>query len=933
MKRTPPKSSPGGTQAAAPQPLGALRDVVATVRGRPLPAPAFHADAHLERDLGLDSLARMELFSRLEERFGVKIGTARAARIETVRELLEALAQPDAPAGETFRGSLELPEPSACAAPPSAQTLIEVLDWHARHQGERLHLRVLADDTAAIDVTYARLWNGARRVASQLVMRGVRPGSAVALMLPTAVEYFPVFFGAMLAGGFAVPLYPPVRSSQIEEHLRRQRSILRNCEARVLVASPEVRRAALWLRDAVPSLELLTDPRTLLQDAPEAGLPAPPRADDLAMLQYTSGSTGEPKGVELTHRNLLANIRAMAASVGASPSDVMVSWLPLYHDMGLIGAWFGSLCQAVPFVVMSPLAFLGRPSRWLWAIHHHRGTLSAGPNFAFELCLRRVTDGEIEGLDLSSLRMLFNGAEPVLPSTLERFHARFARYGLRREALAPVYGLAECCVGLSFPPPGRGPVLDRVRRESLERHGRAEPAPEDTPRAAVFVGCGRPLPGHEIRIVDGRGREVPERTEGRIQFRGPSCTRGYYRNPEATRALFDGAWLESGDRGYVAGGELFVTGRAKDLVIRAGRNIHPQEIEDVVGELPGLRKGCVVAFGVLDEAEGTEKLVVVAETRETDPVALEGLREAVARAVAARLELPPDEVVLVPPHSVLKTSSGKLRRDATRRLYLEGTLGRARSVRAQLLRLALASAGSGLRRRLREAAATAWGLWAWGWFGVLALPVGLSAFLVPTERARRRVLRAAFAAFRAVTGLRVALSCPNRPPDSSRPCVFVANHASYADGIVLAGMLPWPFAFVAKTELRDAPFVGRMLERIGTIFVERRGNDAARAREEAVAALRQGRSLLFFPEGTFDRAPELLPFRMGAFLAAAEVGVPVVPVAVRGTRDLLRAYDWLLRRTPIAVTVGPPLEPAGGGDTWSRALQLRDCARAWIASQ
>ena len=245
----------------------------------------------------------------------------------------------------------------------------------------------------------------------------------------------------------------------------------------MLVTVPEAVTLGHLLRSNVESLRHVVVPESLT-GASEDTLPSlpRPRADDLALVQYTSGSTGQPKGVALTHRNLLANIRAMGQASAASGSDTFVSWLPLYHDMGLIGAWFGCMYFGVPLVVMSPQAFLIRPSRWLWAIHAHRATMSAGPNFAYELCLAKIRDDEIEGLDLSSWRLAYNGAEPVSAATIERFGDRFAPYGFRREAMTPVYGLAESSVGLAFPPLGRGPLIDRIRRDAFVRSGRAEPA-------------------------------------------------------------------------------------------------------------------------------------------------------------------------------------------------------------------------------------------------------------------------------------------------------------------------------------------------------------------------------------------------------------------------------------------------------------------------
>jgi acyl-CoA synthetase (AMP-forming)/AMP-acid ligase II len=407
----------------------------------------------------------------------------------------------------------------------------------------------------------------------------------------------------------------------------------------------------------------------------------PVAPDDTALLQYTSGSTGAPKGVVLTHANLLANIRAMASATAASTDDVFVSWLPLYHDMGLIGAWLGSLCVGFPLLVMSPLSFLARPVRWLRAISDHAATLSAAPNFGFELCVRRIAAADLAGVDLSSWRIAFNGAEPVSPSTLERFVARFEPYGLRPGALAPVYGLAEAGVGLTFPPPGREPVVDRIDRRALTHAGAAVPASPDDATAQRVVACGRALPGYEVRIVDTLGHLVGDRHEGRVEFRGPSATAGYYRDPEATRRLFDGGWLDTGDLGYTAGGDVYVTGRVKDIIIRAGRNLHPDELEEVVGAVPGVRTGCVAAFASADPEAGTERLVVAAETHLTDASARDALHAAIVDAAVDVLGTPPDEVVLLAPRTLPKTSSGKIRRAASRDRYERGELAQPRSHR------------------------------------------------------------------------------------------------------------------------------------------------------------------------------------------------------------------------------------------------------------
>ena len=484
----------------------------------------------------------------------------------------------------------------------------------------KLHVQLYGEGDTTEDITYFDLKQGALAIAAGLAAHRLEPDQTVAIMLPTGKDYLFTFFGILIVGGIPVPIYPPARLSQIEDHLRRHAGILANSQARLLITIPEAKPLSLLLRARADDLRAVVTPADLAAHA-AAAQPIARTASDLAFLQYTSGSTGNPKGVSLTHANLLANVRAMGTALRVGAEDVFVSWLPLYHDMGLIGAWLGTLYYGLPLALMSPLAFLAQPSRWLWAIHRHRATLSAAPNFAYDLCARKLQDQELEGLDLSSWRVAFNGAEPVSADTVDAFASRFAAYGLPREAIMPVYGLAESAVGLTFPPLNRGALIDVIKREPLMHTGNAVPAETGDSSALRVVSCGRPLPGYEVRIVDSTGREVGDRIEGRLEFKGPSATSGYFRNPEQTRKLFHGDWLDSGDFGYVVNGEIYITGRVKDVIIRGGRNIHPYDLEQAVGNIPGIRRGCVAVFGNPDPATGTERLVVLAETRETDPQA------------------------------------------------------------------------------------------------------------------------------------------------------------------------------------------------------------------------------------------------------------------------------------------------------------------------
>jgi 1-acyl-sn-glycerol-3-phosphate acyltransferase len=691
----------------------------------------------------------------------------------------------------------------------------------------------------------------------------------------------------------------------------------------VLVAPDALRAPAALLRSLVGSLNRVAS----ISDLTAAGETPLPRIDqpqDTALLQYTSGSTGAPKGVVLTHANLLANIRAMGAAMRASASDVFVSWLPLYHDMGLIGAWLGSLYYGAPLVVMPPQGFLARPERWLWAIHRHRGTLSAAPNFAFELCLRNIDDSAIEGLDLSSLRLVANGSEPVSAATLRRFLERFEHYGLRPQSMAPAYGLAENAVGLTLPPLGRPPLIDRISRRTLTERGIAAPASEEEP-GIELVSCGQPLPGHEIRAVDDTGHELAERHEGQLQFRGPSATRGYFCNASKTRELFSGDWLETGDLAYIAGGDLFITGRSKDIIIRAGRHLYPSEIEEAVGDISGVQQGGIVAFGSQHPESGTERLIILAETTaasEQHP----DLKRRIVAATVGIVEAPPEDIVLVAPRTVPKTASGKLRRAAARQLYESGELGRRDSLRQQILSLVLAAAAPALRRMLRGAAAFLYACYWWAVIALLAPFVWILVMVLPKPAWRWAALRIGARGAFWLTGTTFAVE---RQAELPAQAIVVTNHASYIDGLAMAAALPGEMSFVAKRELARQPIARLALQALGTLFVER--SDVEKSVEDvrqAADAARIGKRLVFFPEGTLTRAPGLMPFKLGAFAVAASAGVPIVPVAIRGTRSILRGGHWFPRQGRITVTVGKAVPPRGVD--LAEAARLRDAVRAIV---
>jgi acyl carrier protein len=907
-----------------------LLAVVAEVvrEARPSSQAYVSLDSSLERDLGLDSLARVELVLRLEREFAASLPEQALGSSETPRDLLRfLLAAAGAPPASAERSLASLAQAEGVRPPEHAHSLTEALEYHVERQPERLTV-FLYDGGKEAPITYRDLWDGAMAYAARLADAGVTPGRTVAIMLPTSREYLFCFYGTLLAGGIPVPLYPPARLATIEDHMTRHVGVLKSAAAAVMVTIPEAKPLAWLLRAQVESLRAVLVPADFTKEAGASFTPVKATSGQIGFLQYTSGSTGNPKGVVLTHANLLANVRAMGRAARATTADVFVSWLPLYHDMGLIGGCFATMVLGFPVVLMSPLAFLARPSQWLRAIHRHRGTISGGPNFAYELCLRRIPEHELEGLDLSSWRFAFNGAEPVSPETMQQFENRFSAVGFGKNVMSPVYGLAECSVGLAFTPPGELWLVDLLDREVFARTGEAQPAREGDPSPLKVVGCGRVIPDHDVRVVDAAGLELPDRAEGQLQFKGTSATSGYYRNPEATKRLFDGEWVNSGDRAYLSEGMLFITGREKDIIIRGGRNISPYELEEAVGDVPGIRRGCVAVFGSTDAPSGTERVVVLAETRERDPGAHEGLKKRINELAIGFIGAPVDDIVLAPPHTVPKTSSGKIRRVAAREYYERGpSAAQGQAVWWQLVRLALTSVRPQMRRGWRVAQGILYAGWAWLLFALLFAAVLIASAAAPGRRAWNFTGACCRLFFRAL-GIPVAVRGLENLP--AGPCVVAANHTSYLDGAVLLAAMDWRgYAFVAKRELAANPLTRVFLQGIGVEFVER--FDVAKSAEHAdelAGAAKRGVSLIIFPEGTLARHTGLMPFRTGGFQVAAQAGIPVVPAALRGVRSVLRDGRWYPRRAPVSVTFSAPVAP--DGEDWAAAVRLRERVRAEI---
>ena len=573
---------------------------------------------------------------------------------------------------------------------PEPATLLTLLESAASAD---VHLSVLDRGERATRLTWTELLERALTVAGGLQAAGIEPGQIVALVFPTGFDFLAAFFGTLLAGAVPAPLYPPARLGRLDEYHARTAAMLRAARARIVLVDGRVKRVI------GPSILAGRPPLGCreLGDLPAGAFtPVAVAPERLGLVQFSSGTTVDPKPVALSHRALVAQARLLNAFWPDRPGHRHsgVSWLPLYHDMGLIGTVFLALERPGPLTLIPPELFIARPAVWLRTISRFRATLSVAPNFAYALCTRKVRDEEMEDVDLSSWDVAINGAETVVPAALRAFAERFARWGFRPEAVTPVYGLSEAALAVTFSDPWRSFAARTFDRAELAA-GRAVERADGRELASV----GRPLPSFGVRILDGGIAPLPDGRIGRIVISGPSLMDGYLGRPEATAAVLQDGWLDTGDLGFVLGGELFIAGRAKEILIVNGRNFAPEELERAVEAVAGVRPGCVVATSWLPDGEPTERVVLLVETsrdcRDAERAALPRL---CAEAVLACAGLRPSEVVVLAPDTLPRTSSGKLRRREALRLHLAGELRPPRPVTGSLVIAAMARSSLALLR-------------------------------------------------------------------------------------------------------------------------------------------------------------------------------------------------------------------------------------------
>jgi fatty-acyl-CoA synthase len=617
----------------------------------------------------------------------------------TIPQAIEDAAKAEPTRGFRFIKETGIPGFSAAGDAPSN------VDGNGRSNGQQVPLGATPSDASEESFSFTAIERVSARYGGALQALGLRKGDRVALILPNNDDFVLCFLGAIRSGIIPVPIYPPMALGQLQSYVDNTRHIVAKSGARALVTTTKIKRLLGTVQAACPALEQVVAIEGI-RDSSEPLKPEKISLEDVAFLQFTSGSTSRPKGVTLSHGNLAANIKCiMEDGLRIRPEDTAVSWLPLYHDMGLIGFVLAPLYHRVPIVYVPPLLFLKRPVTWFQAFTRHKAHIAYAPNFGYALCVKRIKAAELEGLDLSTWRVAGCGAEPIRPETLEGFVDAFSRVGFRREAMLPSYGMAESSLAVAFSPLGEGMHAIAVHGPTLWGSGEAKIVEDSDDDVVRLVSCGSQFPDHEIRVFDPEDalseKPLPERRVGEIRIAGPSVMRGYWEDAERTRESFAGPFLRTGDLGFLSDGHLYVCGRSKEVVIVNGRNYYPQDMEWEAGKVAGVRRGNVVAFGSRDPSgveRDRERVVLAFEVQEPERVAQTSkLCAEVRRMVQEGMGLTLDDVVALPPGALPKTSSGKLQRAKTRDLYETGELmGRAPSREPSRVELAKQAALSQL---------------------------------------------------------------------------------------------------------------------------------------------------------------------------------------------------------------------------------------------
>jgi acyl-CoA synthetase (AMP-forming)/AMP-acid ligase II len=499
---------------------------------------------------------------------------------------------------------------------------------------------------------------------------GVEQGDKVMTILPTGKPFLVSVFGAWLAGAAIVPIAPPAPGSDLDYYEKKLASMIQTAQPKVIVACDAVFGALKNLSELIVNIRVLPDTEVLFDFAGEPHAPHIPHPNDIAHVQFTSGSTSFPKGAMISHSNICANVTSIAKVVfrGNASDEKFASWLPIYHDMGITALTF-SFYHGIELDLIPTETFIRNPAIWLKTISDARATLSPAPTFAYDLLGSRVSDARLKGIDLSSWRYAWVGAEPIFPKTLRKFNERFSEYGLSETTLKPCYGLAEATLAVSLTPLADSYKVAWVNQKLLRETGFAESITGAAENAVPITSCGTAISETEVKITNTAGAEVEERRQGRVLVRGASVMEGYL--GDAKTPIDQNGWLDTGDLGFVIGEDIYITGRAKDLIIRGGVNIHPQEIEKVADQIPDVRMGTAAAFSCVRHDTAKEEIILVVETRQKDESARQRIIEDIRRAVIGTANVQLDRIELAAPGTVPKTTSGKIQRGMCRENYLK----------------------------------------------------------------------------------------------------------------------------------------------------------------------------------------------------------------------------------------------------------------------
>ncbi|MCZ6635980.1 MAG: AMP-binding protein [bacterium] len=855
-------------------------------------------------------------------------------------------------------------------------TLVELLRLRAQNRPEKTIYTFLGKgETETASLTYAELDRQARAIATSLQQLGAKDQRAL-LLYPSGLEFISAFFGCLYARTTAVPAYPPRNA----RHMDRIETILSDADAQIILTTgPLKEKIHAWLASRIDpnKLHLLsTDDLTGGIEEPEITV----GENDLAFLQYTSGSTSAPKGVMVTHKNIMHNERMICEAFGQTETSIVLSWLPMYHDMGLIGNILQPLYIDSGCILMAPSAFLQKPLRWLAAVSHYRAEITGGPDFAYELCVNTISPEQRAKLDLSCLKIAYNGSEPIRAEGMERFIEAFTPCGLQPEALYPCYGLAEATLLVTSSKQNTPPVTKRFANADLEQ-GRAIEIDTDTDNTKQLVGCGRTRGNTQILIVDPQTCRPCHNNEiGEIWISGPSVAQGYWRRPEETEHAFralladtdEGPFLRTGDLGFSCDGELFITGRLKDLIIIRGRNHYPQDIErTVVQSHPSFRAHSTAAFSI--ENNGREGLVVVQEVERSAMRALnaEELAQITRRTLAETHEVGLHALILLKPGSLPKTSSGKIQRLACRRAYLNGKLDEIASWSAPpdqneiVLESEVRTVETveDIKRVLQEETAHMLstspddiplsenidhlGLDSLQTFRLLTtvenvLQIDISDQTLFSEHTLSQLAHELFAKIGQDTSTTEdALKNPNNiqnnlsqrllkktadrlihliarpqieglehiPP--SGPLIIAANHQNILDALLFYGIFPRPVSFLVVEHWQRVPFISWFLKQAGdAIYIDRDRSDS-KALKQALNVLRSGQTLLAAPEGTVSHTGGLIQGHNGLPFLAATAPAPILPLVAYG-HERLSVHWRKARRAPIQIKIGAPIRLPSG---------------------